>query len=346
MAQTLVTAGYKADDATKLAAEILALETEIAKVHKDRVAMRDPVGTYNKIDRAGVAKAMPHFGWDKYWAAMGVKSNEVTVSAPEFLSGLDALLVSTKPELWRAYLASYVVRATSPLLTKELDEASFAFSQNFSGQKQQEPRWKRCVRRTDRALGELLGQIFVRDRFPGDSKKAAEEQVGAIVTAMNDNLSTLPWMDPTTKAKAIEKLKAVAYQIGYPKKWRNYTFKVDKNTFFADSIAAAKFETARDFAKIGKPVDKDEWGMTPPTVNAYYNPSLNQMVFPAGILQPPFYSIDASIPVNLGGMGVVVGHELTHGFDDQGAQYDAQGNLKSWVAARDPRSCSSSARSA
>ena len=331
VASALVAGGYKQADATKLAGDILALETEIAKVHKDRVAIRDPKGTYNKIDRAGVAKAMPHFAWDKYWTTVGLpKVQDVTTSSPEFLAGVDALLVSTKPEVWRAYLTSYVVRANSPLLTKELDVASFKFRANFTGQTEQEPRWKRCVESTDGALGDILGQIFVRDRFPGDSKKAAEEQVGAIVTAMGGNLAALPWMDATTKTKAADKLKAMAYQIGYPKKWRAYTFKIDAKTWAANALASRKAEAARDFAKIGKPVDKDDWGMTAPTVNAYYNPSLNIMVFPAGILQPPFYSIEASIPVNLGGMGVVVGHELTHGFDDQGAQYDAQGNLKSW----------------
>ena len=200
----------------------------------------------------------------------------------------------------------------------------------MTGQQQQEPRWKRCAQATDGALGDLLGQAFVRDRFAGASKTAAEEQVHAIVAAMTRNLGALPWMDATTKLKAAHKLSAMTYQIGYPKKWRSYSFKLDAKAWGANSLVADKAETARQNAKIGKPVDKDEWGMTAPTVNAYYDPALNGMVFPAGILQPPFYSVDSSIPVNLGGMGVVVGHELTHGFDDQGAQYDADGNLKDW----------------
>jgi putative endopeptidase len=172
--------------------------------------------------------------------------------------------------------------------------------------------------------------VFVRDRFAGSSKTAAEEQVKAISDAMKANLDALPWMDATTKQRAYEKLGAMANYIGYPSKWKQYTFKVDPKSFGANAVAARKAETSRLAAKIGKPVDREDWGFSPPTVNAFYNPSQNKMVFPAGILQPPFYSVDFSIPANLGGMGMVVGHELTHGFDDQGAQFDAQGNMKNW----------------
>ena len=192
------------------------------------------------------------------------------------------------------------------------------------------PRWKRCVQRTERALGDLVGQVFVRDRFGGASKAAAEAQVHAIVAAMTANLDTLPWMDAATRDKAKAKLAAMTYQIGYPKKWKTYTFKLDPKAWTANALAARKAEHARRLAKIGKPVDKDDWQLTAPEVDAYYDPQLNGMVFPAGILQPPFYNVASSIPVNLGGIGVVVGHELTHGFDDQGAQYDAWGNLVNW----------------
>ena len=208
----------------------------------------------------------------------------------------------------------------------------FKFFSVLSGQPEQEARWKRCVGQTDGALGDLLGQLFVRDRFAGASKTAAEEQVGAIVTAMTANLNALPWMDAETKTKAHEKLKAMSYQIGYPRKWHSYTFKLDPKAWGATALAARTAERRRQLEKIGKPVDKDDWEMTAPAVNAYYQPSLNGMVFPAGILQPPFYSVDFSVPVNLGGMGVVVGHELTHGFDDQGSQYDSVGNLVNWWA--------------
>ena len=317
--------------AKREAAAILALETEIAKVSKDKVARRDPRGTYNKIDRAGVASAAPRFDWNGFWAAAGLKDvRDVTVTSPEFLTGVNALLASTKPEVWRAYLAFHLTNASGALLTIPVEEAQFKLEQALTGQPELQPRWKRCVQRTEEALGDLIGQAFVRDRFGGGSKNAAEAQIHAIVGAMIDNLDALPWMDRDTKTKARAKLDAMTYQIGYPKKWKTYAFKLDAKTWTANALAARKAERARQLAKIGKPVDKDDWTMTAATVNAYYDPQLNGMVFPAGILQPPFYSLEASVPVNLGGMGVVVGHELTHGFDDQGAQYDAQGNLASW----------------
>jgi putative endopeptidase len=329
----LVELGKKADAAKADAAAIIALETAIAKVHKDKVALRDPRGTYNRIDKAGVAKAMPSFDWKTYWKTVGLdKIDGVTVSAPEFLSGLEPLLGATKPALWRAYLDFHVMNRASGFLPKRIDNMQFKFYSVLSGQPEQQARWKRCIGQTDGALGDLLGQLFVRDRFAGASKAAAEEQVGAIVTAMTANLNALPWMDAQTKTKAHEKLKAMSYQIGYPRKWRSYTFKLDPKSWGANALAGRKFERQRQLAKIGKPVDKDDWEMTAPAVNAYYQPSLNGMVFPAGILQPPFYSVDFSVPVNLGGMGVVVGHELTHGFDDQGSQYDAVGNLVNWWA--------------
>jgi putative endopeptidase len=330
-ADLLVEVGHKADAAKAEAADITALETEIAKVSKDKVARRDPKGTYNKIDRAGVQKQMSHFEWDVFWKGVGLKDvKDVTVSSPEFLAGVDVLISKTKPETWRNYLTAYLLRSSARYLTKRIEDRRFTFFAALTGTPEQEPRWKRCASHTDGALGDLLGQAFVRDKFGGASKTAAEEQVHAISAAMNANLAGLPWMDPTTKTKANEKLTAMTYQIGYPKRWKTYSFALDAKAWGQNAISANKAETARQIAKIGKPVDKDDWQMTVPQVNAYYDPQLNGMVFPAGILQKPFYSVDNSIPVNLGGMGVVVGHELTHGFDDQGAQYDAFGNLTDW----------------
>jgi putative endopeptidase len=313
------------------AADILALETEIAKVSKDKVARRDPRGNYHKIDRAGVAKAMPGLDWDAFWSLVGRKDvKDVTVTSPEFLAGVDPLLAKTKPATWRAYLAFHLASASAPLSTRQLEELAFKLESALTGQPEMPPRWKRCVQHTASALSDLVGQLFVRDRFGGASKTAAEEQVHAIVTAMTENLHALPWMDPATKVKAKAKLAAMTYQIGYPKKWKAYTFKLDPKAWTANALAARKAEHTRQLAKIGKPVDKDDWQAAAPEVNAYYDAQLNGMVFPAGILQPPFYSVESSIPVNLGGIGVVVGHELTHGFDDQGAQYDALGNLVNW----------------
>jgi putative endopeptidase len=313
------------------AANIVALETEIAKVSKDKVLRRDPKGMYHKIDRAGVAKAMPRFDWNAFWTLVGLKDvKDVTVTSPEFLAGLDPLLASTRPETWRAYLAFHLISNAAPLLTRRIEEAAFRFESALTGQPEMPPRWKRCVQHTENALGDLLGQRFVRDRFGGTSKTWAESQVLAIVAAMTENLASLPWMDPATKAMAKAKLTAMTYQIGYPRRWKTYPFQLDPGTWTANALAARKAERTRQLAKIGRPVDRDDWQMTAPQVDAYYDPQLNGMVLPAGILQPPFYSVEASIPVNLGGIGVVVGHELTHGFDDQGAQYDAQGNLASW----------------
>jgi putative endopeptidase len=327
----LVDAGRKPDQAAKQFDKIWELETAIAKVSKDKVELRDPKGTYNKIDRAGVQKLMPHVDWNAFLKEMGIPSvNDIVATSPDFLSGLDALLASTPIDVWKDYLTATVMRANADRLTPAIEDQRFAFVAKITGQQENDPQWKRCAAATDGGLGDLLGQAFVKDKFGGKSKEAAEEEIHAIRDAMKANLGSLVWMDAETKAKALAKLDAMTYQIGYPNKWKTYTFKVDKKTYAANTIAARNFENKRDLDKIGKPRDRDDWEMTPPTVNAYYSPTLNGMVFPAGILQPPFYSIDSSIPVNLGGMGMVVGHELTHGFDDQGSQFDAAGNLKDW----------------
>jgi len=331
VAAMLIELGRKPEVAKQEAAAIVALETELAKVSKGKVERRDPKTMYNRIERAGVAKAMPKFDWATFWKTVGLgKTDGVTVGAPKFFEGVNALLVSTKPETWRAYLTFHLGSKAAPMLTKQLEETQFKFYAALTGQAEMEPRWKRCVGHTDGALGDLLGQVFVRDRFGGASKQAAVDQVTAIVAAMAHNLDALPWMDQATKDKAHAKLKAMTYQIGFPNKWRAYTFKIDPRSFGGNALAARRFEQARQTAKIGKPDDRDDWYMSAPSVNAYYDPSRNGMVFPAGILQPPLYSVDASIPANLGAIGVIVGHELTHGFDDQGAQFDAIGTMTNW----------------
>lgn len=331
VATMLIDAGRRPDAAAKASQAILALETAIAKVSIDKVARRDPKRTYNKIDRTGVDKVMSHFDWNAFWTRLGFDDvKAITVTSPEFLAGIDALLVAVPASVWRDYLTAYVVRSTAAYTSTTIEDQQFAFSSTLTGTEQQEPRWKRCTRRTQHALGDLLGQVFVRDRFAGSSKTGAEQQVRAIVSAMASSLAALPWMDATTKANARAKLAAMTYQIGFPAKWRSYRFALDEKTWGANALAADAAEQARRLAKIGKPVDRDDWEMPAPMVNAYYDSQLNGMVFPAGILQPPFFNVDASLAVNLGGIGVVVGHELTHGFDDQGAQFDAAGNLKDW----------------
>jgi len=317
--------------APQQAREIVALETEIARISKDRVARRDPRGTYHKIDRAGVARVMPRLDWDVYWTTVGLRDvRDVTVTAPEFLAGADQLLAATPPDIWRAYLAFHVADQLAPFASEELENLQFKFISVLTGQPEQSPRWKRCVNHTVQALPDLVGQVFVRDRFAGENKAAAETAIRAVAAAMAGNLDTLRWMDDLTRARARAKLDAMNYQIGYPSQWRSYRFRIDPRTWAANALAARRAEHARQLAKIGKPVDKSDWQIAVPQVDAYYHLQLNGMVFPAGILQPPLYSPAAAVPVNLGAIGVVVGHEVTHGFDDQGVQYDALGNLTDW----------------
>jgi putative endopeptidase len=222
------------------------------------------------------------------------------------------------------------VRSTAKLLSKPFVDESFAMQHALTGQPELPPRWRRCVHATDDALGELLAQPYVKDHFPGDSKSSAESMVAAISSAMDADLGALDWMDAATRSRAHEKLLALAYLIGYPSKWKSYDYALDAKSYAHNVLRSRSFELKRDLSKVGKPVDRSEWQMSPPTVNAYYDPQRNQMVFPAGILQPPFYGINQGLAVNLGAIGMVVGHELTHGFDDEGSQFDAKGNLASW----------------
>ncbi|HET9621227.1 MAG TPA: M13 family metallopeptidase [Kofleriaceae bacterium] len=317
--------------ARREAADVLALETTLARLSKDKVTRRDPHGNYNKIDRAGVARAVPHLDWDAYWAGVGLRHvQSVVVDAPGFFAGLDPLVTATPAATWRAYLAVQVLHQAAPFAARALEEPAFALDSALSGQPELPPRWKRCVQHTERALGELIGQAFVHDRLSAASRAAAEDAIHAVVAAMTTNLETLPWMDDTTRARAREKLAAMTYQIGGPRRWRTYPIKLDARTWTANMLAARRAERARLLAQIDHPVDRDAWKITPVAVNAYYDDQINSMVFPAGILQPPLYAVEAALAVNLGGLGMVVGHELTHGFDDQGAQYDAAGNLANW----------------
>lgn len=324
-------AGVAPAAAKAAAGDVMSVETELAKVSKTRVERRDPKGLYNKVSRAALAKSAPEFPWEAYFKALGRGDiQEVNVTSVPFFEGMSKLLRSVKPGAWQSYLAWHVVRSAAMTLPKAFVEESFAMTATLTGQKEITPRWKRCVRATDHALGELVAQPFIRSSFPGESKQAAERMVHEISRAFAREVGLLDWMDSDTKKRSLAKLEAMAFLIGYPDKWRTYDFEVDAKSYGKNVLAARAFETRRDLAKIGKPLDRDEWQMSPPTVNAYYDAQRNHMVFPAGILQPPFYSVKSSIPVNLGGMGMVVGHELTHGFDDEGSQFDEKGNLEDW----------------
>lgn len=335
IAKVLELAGDKPEVAKKNADAILALETRLAKASYTRVEMRDPARLYNRLERKGLKEQAADFPWDTYLATLGTKDvQKINVSNPGFIKEVAAIAKDTKPEVLKPYLSYVVLRSTTPALPKAFQDEAFTFqSKNFSGAKEDRPRWKKCVEFTDGDLGEAVGREFTRRYFGEDSKARTTAMINALLTAFEADLGTLSWMDEPTRAAAVAKARGMVgnNKIGFPSKWRDYSsLKTTKSSFFTNSIEANKFEKKRVLAKIGKPVDRSEWGMSPPTVNAYYNPQLNEIVFPAGILQPPFFSKEATDAVNFGSMGMVVGHELTHGFDDQGRQFDLDGNLKDW----------------
>jgi predicted metalloendopeptidase len=325
--------GDTPESAKASAAKVMAFETELAKVSRPRAELRDPDKLYHKLDIGGLKKLTPAIDWDAYFKGTGhPEVTQINVATPEFYTGLEKLLAATDDATVQAYLRWAVLHTAAAALPKTFDEENFAFfGKALQGQKEQQPRWKRCVIQTDRALGEVLGQEFIKKQFAGDSKKIARELVEAVQGAFAAGLPTLGWMDDTTRQRALGKKDAIVNKIGYPDKWRDYSkLKLKKGDYFANLVASSRFDFEREAAKIGKPVDKTEWGMTPPTVNAYYNPLNNEMVFPAGIMQPPFFSKDFPMAMNFGGMGMVMGHELTHGFDDQGRKFDATGKLAEW----------------
>ncbi len=329
---TFELAGWKGKDAVTATDDAIKLETELAKISKTRVERRDPKSLYNKLTRAELVKANAKLDWNAYFLPLDVSPVDVNLTSLAFFAGLDPLLAQTKLPAWKNYLSWHIVRATSDVLPKRFVDEAFNWKKAVTGQAEQKPRWRRCVEDTDDSLGELLGQHFVALHFGGASKQAATELVGAIRGAFAENLKDLAWMDAATRDKALTKEQEMAFLIGFPAKWRTYTFETDAKQYAKNALAASMFQVGYDLARIGKPLNREEWQMSPPTVNAYYDPQRNHMVFPAGILQPPFFDAKFSPAVNLGGIGMVIGHELTHGFDDEGAQFDAQGNLKNWWA--------------
>lgn len=321
----------KGKAAPGLAGDVMALETRLAKLTKTGVERRDPVTMYNPTDLAGLAKQAPGVDWVAYFTARGNPApGKIAVTTPGFVAGLSAVLKEVKPDAWRAYLTARAVSRNALGLPKAIDDEVFKLNQALSGVEAQPERWRRCVDATSFALSESLGQVYVERHFPGESKSTATKLVGAIASVMNDQMGKLEWMSAATKVAARDKLDKIEALIGYPDTWRSYDFAVSRTDFAGNSLAATAFEVKRQFDKAGKPYDRDEWLMPAFIVNAYYNPSANNTALPAGILQRPFFAAERSIAANLGGIGMVVGHELTHGFDDQGAQYDASGNLKNW----------------
>ncbi|MFL5600520.1 MAG: M13 family metallopeptidase [Gemmatimonadaceae bacterium] len=329
--------GEPASQATADAQKVLAIETALATPSMTRVQRRDPNANYHRMTSAELAQLAPGFNWSSFFAGEGrADISTINVQNPAFVKAADSMLTSTPLDSWKAYLRWKVLDATAQSLSSAFVNEDFRFSSTLSGTKEMLPREKRCARATDQGLRDALGQAYVSQYFTPQAKQRALEMVRNLESVFRDRLQTLGWMTDTTKTQATAKLAAFTNKIGYPDKWRDYsTLTIKPGHFLDNQLAVQQYERRRTLSRIGQPVDRTEWGMTPPTVNAYYNPSMNEIVFPAGILQPPFFDPNADDAVNYGGMGAVIGHEMTHGFDDQGAQFDAQGNLRNWWGASD-----------
>ena len=327
-------------DAAAGAREIMDLETTLAKASLTRVEKRDPYKLFHKLTRVELEKLTPSLRWARYLEEAGVPDTPVVnVTEPKFFQALDAQLRKRPLREWKRYLKWHLARASSQALSSTFVQANFDFyARTLRGVDELPPRWKRCVRAVDHDLGEALGEEFVRRTFPPATKEEALKMTRLIEQAMEEEIHGLDWMGPKTKEQALAKLRAVRNKIGYPDKWRDYgALEVRRGDHFGNVLRATAFESRRQLAKIGKPVDRGEWQMTPPTVNAYYNPQMNDVNFPAGVLQPPLFDPRMDDAPNYGNTGSTIGHELTHGFDDEGRQFDAQGNLRDWWTKEDAR---------
>ena len=312
---------------------VLRIETAIAKMSLDITARREPANVYHKMTMAQFKALSDSFDWTAYFRELGVPAiNELNVTSPDFFKGQEALIKAVPIDDWKIYLTYHLVRGQASALPLKFVDENFAFFGKYlTGAKEQRARWKRCVSATDGDLGEALGISYVNQTFGAEGKQKTLELVGRIEKAMGQDLEKLTWMTPATRKRALDKLHAVTNKIGYPDKWRDYSgLTIVRGDAIGNSLRANEFEIQRQLAKIGKPVDRLEWGMTPPTVNAYYDPQMNNINFPAGILQPPFYDKASSAAINYGAIGAVIGHELTHGFDDEGRQFDLNGNFEEW----------------
>jgi putative endopeptidase len=329
--------GQSPEQAARSAATVLKIETELAKAFMERTLRRDPKNRDHKMKTAEAMALAPNFHLDRYFAVSGAPEfAELNVGNPEYFKQINSVIESTPLDDWKVYMTWQMLNSAAQWLSEEFVQENFKFDQAITGQEQLPARWKRCVGAVDNYLGEALGQPYVDETFGPDGKRRMLQMVDALEKALQHDIKDLPWMTETTKKQAMAKLAAIRNKIGYPDKWRDYSkLTVARGDLLGNVIRASEFESNRQLAKIGKPVDKSEWGMTPPTVNAYYNGSRNEIVFPAGILQPPFFDRTMDDPINFGAIGLVIGHELTHGFDDQGRKFDPQGNLRDWWTAED-----------
>jgi len=337
VAKTFELAGAPPAEAKAAAATVMRMETDLAKASLDNIALRDPKATDHKMTMAALQKLTPKYDWTAAFRTLDVKPGDVNVAEPKFLEEVNRQLGSCPIGDWKTYLEWQLLDFASPSLSKPFVDENFAFNGAYlAGQKEMKPRWKRCAEQTDRLLGEALGKKYVEKYFPPEAKARMQEMVKNLRLAMQETIDGLDWMSPATKKKALEKLSTFNPKIGYPDRWKDYSrVTITRSSYWNDVLAGRMFVTDDNLATIGKPVDRGRWGMTPPTSDAYYNPLLNEIVFPAGILQPPAFSLTANDAVNYGAIGVVIGHEISHGFDDQGAQYDATGRLENWWTPED-----------
>jgi putative endopeptidase len=337
-ATTLFTlSGQSAQQAADSAQTVLRIETALAKASMDRTLRRDPKNRDHKMSRDAAVALAPNFYLARYFSDIGTPTfSEMNVSNPDFFKQVNGVIESEPLDALKTYVQWHLLNNASPWLSKPYVDAHFKFQQALTGQAEIQARWKRCIDATDGALGEALGQRFVEETFGADGKQRMLKMVDALEKALDQDIHTLPWMTEDTKKQAKVKLDAIRNKIGYPDVWRDYSrLEIAPGDLMGNFIRANEFESRRQIVKISKPLDRKEWGMTPPTVNAYYSPPRNEIVFPAGILQPPFFDKQMDDDVNFGAIGAVIGHELTHGFDDQGRKFDPQGNLRDWWTEQD-----------
>lgn len=328
--------GTEASVAAKMATAAYAIEKELAAAHKTNIERRNVQTNYNKMALSAIATKQPNIGWEAYFNGLGVKIDSLNMQQPAYYDRLNALLASASIEDWKAYLKAKSLVGYADFLSKDFTTAAFEYSKTLTGQATQKPRGEEITEAVDRSLGHGLAQLYVKKYFPQEAKKRMRVLVDNLKTAFEARITRLDWMSDSTKAMAKEKLYAFTEKIGYPDKWRDYSaVKIDRRTYFENRLATSQNDFTYAVSKIGKPVDRTEWSTTPPTVTAYNNPPLNEIVFPAGILQPPYFDLNADDALNYGGIGMVIGHEITHSFDDQGAQFDKVGNVKNWWKAED-----------
>ena len=337
VAQIFTLSGVAETDAKAAAQTVMGIETALATASLDNVALRDPKATDHLGTLDDLKKATPDFDWAGYFKGAGVAPGVVNIDQPVFMAELEKQLTTTPIADWKTYLRWQLLNSSAMSLSQPFVDAHFGFyDRQLAGVGELKPREVRCAEQIDGMLGEALGQEYVKRYFPPEAKQRAQTMVTNILSAMHDTLKELDWMTPATKQKALEKISTFQVKIGYPDKWKDYSsVKITRGDYLGDVMAGARFQVADDHSTIGKPVDRTRWGMTPPTSNAYYNAQMNEIVFPAGILQPPAFSVNYTDAVNYGAIGVVIGHEISHGFDDQGAQFDATGKLENWWTPED-----------